>query len=57
MVMEITGNRDILGLSLDSKLLTSKSQESNSPTNFLDYLLMSSEGTTSNKWNNDKCLF
>ena len=38
MVMEITGNRDILGLSLDSKLLTSKSQESNSPTNFLDYL-------------------
>lgn len=36
--MEITGNRAILGLGLDSKLLPSKSQESNSPTNFLDYL-------------------
>ncbi|MDD3853448.1 MAG: flagellar hook-basal body complex protein FliE [Syntrophomonadaceae bacterium] len=36
--MEITGNRAILGLGLDSKLLSSKSQESNSPTNFLDYL-------------------
>ncbi len=36
--MEITGNRGILGLGFDSKLLTPKSQESNSPTNFLDYL-------------------
>lgn len=36
--MEITGNRAILGLGLDSKLLSSKSQGSNSPTNFLDYL-------------------